>query len=86
MVKQEEEEIKLREKYKREGKIVLEKEESEVEDSNVITPGTLFMYILSEKLQIYIQERIRENPGWKNIKVYSLFSKTLNLCSLVFSE
>ncbi|XP_031123487.1 5'-3' exoribonuclease 3-like isoform X1 [Ipomoea triloba] len=65
----EEEEMKLREKYKREGKIVLEKEESEVEDSNVITPGTLFMYILSEKLQIYIQERIRENPGWKNIKV-----------------
>ncbi|XP_019197803.1 PREDICTED: 5'-3' exoribonuclease 3-like isoform X2 [Ipomoea nil] len=65
----EEEEMKLREKYKREGKIVLDKEESEVDDSNVITPGTLFMYILSEKLQIYIQERIRENPGWKNIKV-----------------
>nr|GMD22959.1 5'-3' exoribonuclease 3-like isoform X1 [Ipomoea batatas] len=65
----EEEEMKLREKYKREGKIVLEKEESEVEDSNVITPGTLFMYILSEKLQIYIQERICGNARWKKIKV-----------------
>lgn len=83
-MKQEEEEMKLRAKYKREGKTVLDKEDSEVEDSNVITPGTFFMYKLSEKLQSYIQERICENPGWKNIKVYSLSSKTLNLHSLMF--
>nr|GLL32405.1 5'-3' exoribonuclease 3-like isoform X1 [Ipomoea trifida] len=81
----EEEEMKLREKYKREGKIVLEKEESEVEDSNVITPGTLFMYILSEKLQIYIQERICGNARWKKIKDADLIMLALASHELHFS-
>ncbi|RAL43182.1 hypothetical protein DM860_009964 [Cuscuta australis] len=65
----EEEERKLRQKFASEGKEVLAREESEVSDSNVITPGTFFMYALSAKLRGYIQERIRSNPGWKGVKV-----------------
>lgn len=52
-----------------EGKQVLPKQESELSDSNVITPGTDFMYKLSKKLQGYIRLRINNNPGWKDIKV-----------------
>ncbi|XP_040992994.1 5'-3' exoribonuclease 3-like isoform X3 [Juglans microcarpa x Juglans regia] len=52
-----------------EGKPVLPKHECEVEDSNVITPGTEFMYKLSEALRSYISSRINNDPGWKDIKV-----------------
>ncbi|CAH9107521.1 unnamed protein product [Cuscuta epithymum] len=72
----EEEEMKLRKRFASEGKEVLEKEESQVSDSNVITPGTAFMYTLSLKLQTYIQNRIKSNKGWKDIKVILSDSNT----------
>ncbi|GFQ05745.1 5'-3' exoribonuclease 4 [Phtheirospermum japonicum] len=65
----EEMEEKLRKQFEREGKAILPKEESQVADSNVITPGTEFMHALSEKLQSYISRRMSENQAWANIKV-----------------
>ncbi|KAL0389952.1 UNVERIFIED_CONTAM: 5'-3' exoribonuclease 3 [Sesamum calycinum] len=65
----EEMEDKLRQEFEKNGKPVLPKQESQVADSNVITPGTEFMYILSGKLQSYIRLRRSENPAWGGIKV-----------------
>ncbi|KAL0417555.1 UNVERIFIED_CONTAM: 5'-3' exoribonuclease 3 [Sesamum radiatum] len=66
---EEEMEEKLRQEFEKNGKPVLPKQESQVADSNVITPGTEFMYILSGKLQSYIRLRRSENPAWGDIKV-----------------
>jgi 5'-3' exoribonuclease 2 len=38
-------------------------------DSNVITPGTEFMSHLSDFLHRYIEEKMRTEDNWKNIKV-----------------
>lgn len=62
-------EEKLRKQFEKEGKVLLPKVESQVGDSNVITPGTEFMHKLSEKLKSYISQRMSENPAWGDIKV-----------------
>lgn len=72
-------EEKLRKQFEKEGKIVLPKEESKVSDSNVITPGTEFMYMLSKKLESYIRQRISGSTAWSNIKVY-LKAKIHGIC------
>ncbi|XP_019051943.1 PREDICTED: 5'-3' exoribonuclease 3-like isoform X2 [Nelumbo nucifera] len=63
------EEERLRQEFELQGKLVLPKQESEVSDSNIITPGTEFMFKLSEALQSYIRSRLNNDPGWKQIKV-----------------
>lgn len=60
----------VRKELEKQGKAVLPKQEShELADSNVITPGTVFMHLLSDKLRTYITQRIKHNPAWTNIKL-----------------
>ncbi|XP_041990436.1 5'-3' exoribonuclease 3-like [Salvia splendens] len=73
----EEVEDKLRKQFEGEGRVVLPKQESEILDSNVITPGTEFMHLLSENLRSYVKRRLREDPAWGNIKVILSDDKAL---------
>ncbi|XP_023769107.1 5'-3' exoribonuclease 3 [Lactuca sativa] len=63
------EEDRLRRQYEVEGKDVLPKQDSEVTDSNIITPGTTFMFELSKQLQTYVHLRVSKNDAWKHLKV-----------------
>ncbi|KAL1827773.1 hypothetical protein ACET3Z_006185 [Daucus carota] len=65
----EKEEERLGIQFQLEGKQVLPRQETEVSDSNIITPGTEFMFRLSKELQSYIRLRMKQHPGWKNVKV-----------------
>ncbi|XP_058733351.1 5'-3' exoribonuclease 3-like [Vicia villosa] len=63
------EEERLRKQFEMEGKQVLPKQECEVSDSNIITPGTEFMHQLSKALKTYISSRISSDSLWKDIMV-----------------
>ncbi|XP_073013753.1 5'-3' exoribonuclease 3-like [Typha latifolia] len=65
----EEEERRLRKEFEEEQKEVLPKQKHEVSDSNVITPGTIFMEKLSHALEYYIRLRLNSDTGWKELKV-----------------
>ncbi|KAJ7981220.1 5'-3' exoribonuclease [Quillaja saponaria] len=63
------EEERLRRQFELEGKQVLLKKESEISDSNIVTPGTKFMFELSKALQSYISSRMTSDGAWKDLKV-----------------
>ncbi|XP_056686265.1 5'-3' exoribonuclease 3 isoform X2 [Spinacia oleracea] len=65
----EEEERRLRDDFKRKGKKLLTKQESQVSDSNVITPGTEFMHELSRALNSYIHRKLNNDPAWAQLEV-----------------
>ncbi|KAI0981611.1 hypothetical protein GJ496_010380 [Pomphorhynchus laevis] len=49
--------------------IDLDNDKNEGFDSNCITPGTEFMWRLSENLRYYIHDRLTNHPGWNHLKV-----------------
>uniref|UniRef100_A0A803LXP1 Uncharacterized protein n=1 Tax=Chenopodium quinoa TaxID=63459 RepID=A0A803LXP1_CHEQI len=63
------EEKRLRDEFGRKGKKVLPKQESQVSDSNVITPGTEFMHDLSRALNLYIRQKLKNDPLWSPLEV-----------------
>ncbi|GJS39208.1 5'-3' exoribonuclease 3-like protein isoform X1 [Tanacetum coccineum] len=63
------EEERLREEFEREGRKLPPKQVSQTFDSNIITPGTEFMAVMSVALKHYVHQILNNDPGWKPIKV-----------------
>mmetsp|Transcript_22035 Transcript_22035/g.86639 ORF Transcript_22035/g.86639 Transcript_22035/m.86639 type:complete len:1581 (+) Transcript_22035:131-4873(+) len=43
--------------------------EADIFDSNCITPGTAFMYELSQYFEFFFRSKISDDPAWKDVKV-----------------
>ncbi|EEF42316.1 5'-_3' exoribonuclease, putative [Ricinus communis] len=65
----EKEALKMKQFIELEGENSTSLKEPAVLDSNVITPGTEFMDLLSSALRYYIRLRVNRDSGWRGIKV-----------------
>ena len=63
------ESVALRAELRAAGKVPPEPSTKAPFDSNVITPGTVFMAKLAKWLRYYVQLRLHCDPGWAGIKV-----------------
>ena len=83
---------RLIEQFEMEGKPVLPKyllpsdHKDEVSTSPVISPGIEFMYKLSEALRSYVISRINNDPGWRDIKVWSMSAFLLRIIFSIHSN
>lgn len=75
----------MREEFEKEGRTLPPKQESQTFDSNVITPGTEFMAVLSIALQYYVHKRLNNDPGWKSIKVFDYLTMSIFYFLIYFS-
>lgn len=48
-----------------------EEKEKKSWDSNAITPGTPFMYLLASSLRYWVAQKLNTDPGWKNVSSHS---------------
>ncbi|CAJ0944232.1 unnamed protein product [Ranitomeya imitator] len=72
-----EEKSRIREEVISKGGYLPPEEMKERFDSNCITPGTEFMDNLAKCLRYYIADRLNNDPGWKNLTLSPIMTRTL---------
>jgi 5'-3' exoribonuclease 2 len=70
----EREQVKLRQDWEAEGRVLPNRQLSKPFDSNVITPGTHFLHKMSEAIRYYIHDRQTNDPLWQKLKFRVILS------------
>lgn len=68
------EKTKLRQEWESDGRTLPNKKLSKSFDSNVITPGTVFLHRMSEAIRYYIHDRMSNDPLWQKLKFRVILS------------
>jgi 5'-3' exoribonuclease 2 len=70
----EREQVKLRQDWEAEGRVLPNRHLTKPFDSNVITPGTTFLHKMSEAIRYFIHDRTTNDPLWQKLKFRALLS------------